>query len=140
MDSGTATTICALGPDGIFLGGAILPGIEAAREGLVARASQLPRVELQAPARAIGPDTESALQSGLVLGYASMIDGMIARFKHELAEHAGAATSSSSAPRPRVIATGGAAALLGRVCTGIDTVDEDLTLRGIAYLAATHTR
>jgi type III pantothenate kinase len=131
IDSGTATTICALTSEPAFLGGAILPGLEACRDALPGRAAQLFAVELVAPEAAIGRGTEAALKSGVVLGYASMIDGMIERFRREFPR----------GPRPpRVIATGGASRLLRELCTGIDEWDPDLTLKGIAYLHASASR
>lgn len=136
VDSGTTTTICALGSDGAFLGGAILPGLKACRDALPAKAAQLFSVELIPPAEAIGRSTDSALRSGVVLGYASMIDGMIERFEHEL--------SKSGASRPRIVLTGGASRLLREICPALSSrnaqLDPDLTLKGIAYLyeSATH--
>jgi type III pantothenate kinase len=130
VDSGTTTTICALSSDGVFLGGAILPGIEACRDSLPGRAAQLFAVELVPPQHAIGRGTESALRSGVVLGYASMIEGMISRFERELA--------AQGSPRPRIVLTGGVSRLLRETSDRLgapDTqLDPDLTLKGIAYL------
>lgn len=130
VDSGTTTTICALGSEGILLGGAILPGLEACRDALPSKTAQLFSVELTPPAQAIGRGTEAALRSGVVLGYASMIDGMIERFRRELA--------ATGATRPRIIATGGGARLLRELCPALASpegeLDPDLTLKGIAYL------
>lgn len=138
VDSGTTTTICALGAGGAFLGGAILPGLKACRDALPAKAAQLFSVELIPPSHAIGRDTDSALRSGVVLGYASMIEGMIERFKHEL--------SAGGAGQARVVVavTGGASRLLREVCPVLcsehATLDPDLTLKGIAYLYEARTR
>lgn len=129
VDSGSATTICALTEDRVFHGGAILPGIESCRDALPAKAAQLFPVELTPPAHVIGRNTTDALRSGVVLGYASMIDGMIQRFRKELAPS-----------HPRVLATGGASKLLREICAEITELDPDLTLKGIAYLHASSTR
>jgi type III pantothenate kinase len=129
VDSGTATTLCALSADRVFLGGAILPGIEACRDALPSKAAQLFSVSLTPPDHAIGRNTDSALRSGVILGYASMIDGMVRRFRKEMAP-----------ATPRVIATGGTSRLLREVCTEIQELDPDLTLKGIAYLYASLRR
>lgn len=123
VDSGTATTLCAVTRDGTYLGGAIMPGIELSIETLAKKAAKLFTVELSPPAHAIGRNTEEALRSGILLGYASMIDGMVRRFKAELGE-----------PQARVVATGGVSALLRGICTELDHFEPELTLRGILYL------
>lgn len=123
VDAGTATTVCAVGPGPRYLGGAITPGIETACEGLFRRAAKLAAVPLTPPPAAIGRDTAQALQSGIVLGFASMIDGLVARFVDELG---GEAT---------VLGTGGALRVLAPVLTRIDRIDPDLTLRGLLRLA-----
>ena len=131
-DFGTATTIDCVAPDGAFVGGAIAPGLELGLEALAARTAKLPRVELRAPDRAIGRDTASAIQSGTILGYQSLADGLIARLRAELAEGTGVE------PRDvRVVLTGGlSAAPWARALTGVDAIDPDLTLKGLAILHA----
>lgn len=130
VDSGTATTICALarGRDGIpeYRGGAIMPGIELGREALARKAAQLFPVELVPPSHVIGTNTQDALRSGILHGYASMVDGMIRKFKQEL-----------GAPAAPVVATGGISELLRPVAREIDHFDPDLTLKGIAFLHET---
>ncbi|MGK5083693.1 type III pantothenate kinase [Bdellovibrionota bacterium FG-1] len=141
VDAGTATTIDALSADGTFLGGAILPGMEMMRDALGSKAAQLFSVDLKPPHQAIGVNTELALQSGLVLGYASMIDGMIRRLKNEMQ------SDTSKTPAPQVIATGGLCSILFGLCSELPLVDEHLTLKGIFALyesfcarpAETHT-
>lgn len=123
IDSGTATTLCALSRDQRYLGGAIMAGIELSIEALARNTAKLFSVELVAPARAIGSNTAEALQSGLLFGYAAMLDGMVARFKAELGE-----------PNARVVATGGVSAMLKGIAQSFTDVDPDLTLKGIAYL------
>lgn len=123
VDSGTATTICALSRKGEYLGGAIMPGIELSVETLAKKTAKLFTIELLAPERAIGTNTSEALRSGILLGYASMIDGMVRRFKAELGE-----------PQVKVIATGGISQLLKGLTTELTHFDTDLTLKGIRYL------
>ena len=131
-DFGTATTIDCVAADGAFVGGAIAPGLVLGLEALAARTAKLPRVELRAPDRAIGRDTISAIQSGAVLGYQALADGLIGRIRDELAELAG------TDPREvRVILTGGlSAAPWATSLSGIDAIDPDLTLKGLAILHA----
>jgi type III pantothenate kinase len=131
-DFGTATTIDCVAADGAFVGGAIAPGLELGLEALAARTAKLPRVELRAPDRAIGRDTVSAIQSGTVLGYQALADGLIGRIRRELAEAAG------TEPRDvRVILTGGlSAAPWARSLADVDAIDPDLTLKGLAILHA----
>ncbi|MCC7440492.1 MAG: type III pantothenate kinase [Bdellovibrionales bacterium] len=123
VDSGTATTLCAVTRDRRYLGGAILPGMELGMETLAKRTALLFDVALQPPRQAIGRDTEEALKSGLVLGYASMVDGMVARFRAEMKE-----------PHALVIATGGVSRLLRGHAQSLEVFDSDLTLKGIRYL------
>jgi type III pantothenate kinase len=119
VDFGTATTFDAVGPDGEYEGGSIMPGPIVSMEALFSRAAKLPTVELAAPETAIGRDTKGALQSGLVIGYAGAIDTIARRIKKELA------------PDALVLATGGLATLFGPLCDEIDEVDPMLTLDGI---------
>jgi type III pantothenate kinase len=131
-DFGTATTLDCVAADGAFVGGAIAPGLELGLEALAGRTAKLPRVELRAPDRAIGRDTVSAIQSGAILGYQALADGLIARIRAELAETAG-----RPATDVRVILTGGlSAAPWARALAGVDAIDPDLTLKGLAILHA----
>lgn len=130
VDSGTATTICAVNDKREYLGGAIMPGIELSVESLAKRTAKLFAVELVAPKQAIGANTQEALRSGILLGYAAMVDGMVRRFKEELS----ARSTRSEAAKPQVIATGGISQLLKGLTTELDHFDADLTLKGIAYL------
>ena len=102
VDIGTAAVFDAVNRDGEYLGGAIAPGISLAADALFLNTSQLRRVELVAPGRAIGQNTTAALQSGLVLGYAGLVTGMVERFKQELGQDA------------RVIGTGGSISVIAR--------------------------
>jgi type III pantothenate kinase len=131
-DFGTATTIDCVAADGAFVGGAIAPGLELGLEALAARTAKLPKVDLRAPDRAIGRDTVTAIQSGTVLGYQALADGLIARIRAELAEAAGIEPSAV-----RVILTGGlSGAPWARDLANVDAIDPDLTLKGLAILHA----
>jgi type III pantothenate kinase len=119
---GTATVFDVISRDGEYLGGAIAPGILVAAEALVTAAAQLYQVELTRPPRAIGRNTIQAMQSGLILGFASMVEGMIQRIQAELEEPA------------RVIATGGLADTIAHEVRAIQVVDPHLTLHGLRFL------
>ena len=119
VDFGTATTFDAIGPEGEYEGGSIMPGPLVSMEALFSRAAKLPAVELAVPEAVIGRDTKGALQSGLVIGYAGAIDPIARRMKAELAVDA------------LVLATGGLASLFAPHCEEIDQVDAMLTLDGI---------
>ena len=84
VDFGTSTNVDAIGPDGQFLGGALAPGVEVSLDALATRAAQLRSVELTVPPQAIGKNTVAALQSGLVLGFAGLVDGLVARIAAEI--------------------------------------------------------
>ena len=132
VDFGTATTLDCVSADGAYVGGAIAPGLELASEALAARTAKLPRIELRAPDRAIGRDTVSAIQSGTVFGYQALTAGLLARVRGELADLAGIAPGAVKA-----ILTGGlSAAPWVADLAGIDAIDPDLTLRGLAILHA----
>jgi type III pantothenate kinase len=122
IDLGTATTFDAVSEEGDYLGGAIAPGIAIATEALFARTAVLPRVELTHPKRAIGRNTVAAMQSGIVFGYAGLIEGIVGRIREELGGKA------------KVVATGGYAELLARETPVIDEVNLDLTLIGLRLI------
>ena len=124
IDLGTATTFDAVSKEGDYLGGAIAPGIAIATEALFSRTAVLPRVELTHPKKAIGRNTVAAMQSGIVFGYAGLIEGVVARIKEELGGKA------------KVVATGGYAELLARETPVIDEVNPDLTLEGLRLIYA----
>jgi len=131
-DFGTATTLDCVAADGAYVGGAIAPGLELGLEALAAWTAKLPRVELRAPDRAIGRDTVSAIQSGTVLGYQALAGGLLERVRAELAESNGVTPSDV-----HTIATGGLSrAPWIRAVRGIDAIDPDLTLKGLAILHA----
>jgi type III pantothenate kinase len=132
VDFGTATTFDCVAADGAYVGGAIAPGLELGLEALAARTAKLPRIELRAPDRAIGRDTVSAMQSGTVFGYQALAGGLLARIRTELAE-----ASDVGPADVRAILTGGlSAAPWAAELEGIDAIDPDLTLKGLAMLHA----
>jgi type III pantothenate kinase len=116
---GTATTFNVVDREGEFIGGAIAPGLMVGAEALKQAAPSLPSLILSAIEPAIGNTTESALQSGILLGHAEMVDGLITRMKDELGYDA------------RVVATGGNAAWVRHMTHQVKTFDEALTLKGI---------
>jgi len=122
IDLGTATTFDAVSEEGDYLGGAIAPGIAIATEALFSRTAVLPRVELTHPKRAIGRNTVAAMQSGIVFGYAGLIEGIVNRIQQELEGKA------------KVVATGGYADLLAQVTPVIEEVNPDLTLIGLRLI------
>jgi type III pantothenate kinase len=132
LDLGTATTFDCVAADGAYVGGAIAPGLELGMEALAARTAKLPRIELRAPDRAIGRNTIQAMQSGTVLGYQALAAGLLDRIRAELAE-----ANAVSPSAVRTILTGGlSAAPWARGVRGIDAIDPDLTLKGLAILHA----
>ncbi|MGI8983023.1 MAG: type III pantothenate kinase [Acidimicrobiales bacterium] len=126
VDFGTATTVDAISAKGEYLGGAILPGIEISLDALFARASALSWVELATPRRVIGKTTAESVQSGVLYGYASAVDGLVSRFQAEL----GACT---------VVSTGGLAELISPLSTTIAHHEPWLTLRGLRLIHAMNT-
>jgi type III pantothenate kinase len=124
VDFGTATTFDAISREGDYLGGAIAPGIGIAAEALFSRASKLYRVEIAAPARAIGTNTVAALQAGIFFGYVGLVEGLVARFRRELGEDM------------KVIATGGLAEVVAKETAVIQYIDPWLTLDGLRIIYA----
>lgn len=122
VDVGTATVFDAVSSEGDYLGGAIAPGMGLAYEALIGRAAKLYRVELERPKTVIGKNTAGAIQSGTLLGYVGLVEGMVARFKKELGGSA------------RVIGTGGWSQLISEETDVFDVVDIDLTLKGLRLL------
>jgi type III pantothenate kinase len=121
-DLGTATTFDTVSREGDYTGGAIAPGIGTAAEALFTQAAMLPRVELAHPKHAIGTNTITAMQSGIVFGYVGLIEGIVARIQQELGE------------RAKVVATGGFAELIARETAVIDVVNPNLTLIGLRLI------
>jgi len=132
VDFGTATTLDCVAADGAYVGGAIAPGLELGLEALAARTAKLPRIELRAPERAIGRDTVSAMQAGTIFGYQALAAGLLERVRRELAD-----ANDVTPTEVKAILTGGlSAAPWARALDGIDAIDPDLTLKGLAILHA----
>jgi type III pantothenate kinase len=122
VDFGTATTVDVVGPAGAYLGGMIAPGLEVSMDGLVGHTAALRRVELVAPPQAIGRNTVTAIQSGLLYGHAGMIDRAIDMITAEIEA------------RPAVVATGGLAPVVAPLCRTEIVVDDSLTLDGLGII------
>jgi type III pantothenate kinase len=121
VDLGTATTFDCITADGVFLGGVIAPGVRTSAETLFRRTSKLPATEIAPPARVIGRRTEECIRSGVVLGSAEAIDGLVRRIKGEWPNKA----------VPFVVATGGLASVFEAFCKEFDVVEPYLTLNGL---------
>ncbi len=127
IDFGTATTFDAISAKGEYLGGAISPGIMIASEALYKNTSKLPRVEIFTPPETvIGKDTENSIKSGIIYGYAGLVDGLVKRMKIEMET------------APKVIATGGLANLISSVSETIEAVEPHLTLYGLQIISNNH--
>ena len=122
VDFGTAITVDAVSAAGEYLGGAIAPGIDTAAAGLYAATAQLRRVELVAPPDVIGKSTVQAVQSGLIYGFAGMVDGLVESVTKELGGDA------------RVVATGGLAPTVIEHCHRIERFEPMLTLLGLKLI------
>ena len=119
VDLGTATVFDAVSREREYLGGAIAPGINLSADALYYNTSQLRRVELVAPAQAVGRNTTTSLQSGIVLGYAGLVTGMVERFKAEIGADA------------KVIGTGGLVTVISDYAPVFDDINQELTLVGL---------
>ena len=122
VDFGTATTFDVVSPRGEYIGGAIAPGIDISLEALGRRGAQLRKVELLRPRHVIAKNTVEALQSGVVFGFASQVDGIVARMVEEL----GVAASEVN-----VVATGGLAPVVVDECASFTDHQPWLTLLGL---------
>ena len=124
VDFGTATTFDSVSKDGEYLGGAICPGIMISAEALFLKASKLPRVEIfSRPEKVIGKNTASSIRSGIIYGYAGLVDGIVGRMKIEMGT------------APKVVATGGLLDLMADVCDSIEEVEPSLTLEGLRIIS-----
>jgi type III pantothenate kinase len=123
VDFGTATTFDCVTPEGEWIGGAISPGVFISSEALFSRTSKLPRIEIfSAPKNVIAKDTISAMNVGILYGYAGLVDGIITRIKKEMGHEV------------KVVATGGIAPLIAKETATIDIIDENITLEGLKIL------
>lgn len=122
IDMGTATTISVLDKNGAYLGGGIIPGVKISMDALTDRTALLPGLQLDQPKRAIGRNTVDAMRSGIMLGAACMLDGMIERMEEELGY------------KTTVIATGGIAKFIIPLCRREMIYDKDLLVKGLVAL------
>jgi type III pantothenate kinase len=122
VDFGTATTFCAVSKTGEYLGGVIAPGLGISAEALFSRAAKLSKVELARPKTVIGTDTASSIQSGLIFGYAGLVDTLVLRIETEMGHSS------------FVIATGGLAPIIASEARSIQHVEPFLTLQGLELL------
>jgi type III pantothenate kinase len=122
IDFGTATTFDYISPKGEYMGGCIAPGVLISSEALFSRAAKLPRVEFSKPKSVITKDTVSAIQAGIMFGYAGLIDGIVERMKKEVKTD------------PMVIATGGLADVVAPETKSIEKVEQMLTLEGLRII------
>lgn len=118
IDMGTATKISVIDKNGAFLGVSIIPGVELGIAALSGGTAQLPQISLDAPRSVIGKNTIDAMQSGVVFGNASLIDGMLCRIKEEYGDL-------------DIIATGGIAGFIIPYCKNKITIDDHLILKGL---------
>lgn len=119
VDFGTGINIDAVSADGEYLGGAIAPGVEVSLSALVERGARLPRIDLAEPEAAIGRSTRAAIQSGVIFGFAGLVDSVVGRILDELGGE------------PRVLATGGFSSVIAPHCETVDEIDDLLTLEGL---------
>lgn len=122
VDFGTATTFDYISADGTYQGGAIAPGLKISADALHEHASKLPRISLEVPPRVVGKNTVNSIQSGLLFGYAGLVDGIVMRMKAEVEDS------------PHVIATGGLAEQIAAAATSIEAIEPQLTLDGLRQL------
>jgi len=123
IDFGTATTFDSISEKGEYLGGAISPGLITASEALFAKASKLPMVDLFVPpGNVIGKDTITSIRSGIIYGYAGLVDGIVSRIKCEMDSD------------PLVVATGGLCSIIKDFAHSIDAIEPDLTLYGLCII------
>ena len=122
VDFGTATTLDVVGSDGSYQGGAIAPGVGIATDALVSGTAQLPKIELVWPKSVVGKNTVSCMQSGSVVGYVCMVDGLIRKMREEVG------------PLPHIVATGGFGKLMVEHSSEVQTFDPDLTLHGLRLI------
>jgi type III pantothenate kinase len=122
IDMGTATTISVIDKNGAYLGGCISPGVKISMDALTDRTALLPGLQLDQPKRAIGRNTVDAMRSGIMMGAACMLDGMVERMEEELGY------------KTTVIATGGIAKFIIPLCNREMIYDKDLLTKGLVAL------
>ena len=128
IDMGTATTMTVLDPNGAHLGGCVCPGVKISLEALTAKTSLLPGIQLDSPKQALGRNTADAMRSGIMLGNAAMLDGMIDRFREETGWEF------------TIVATGGLAKHIVPLCRHEIIFDRYLIIKGLAKLYRDNAR
>lgn len=123
IDFGTATTFCAVAQNGDYLGGIIYPGLKISIDALVERTAKLPRIEISKPEHVIGKNTVESMQSGLIHGYAGMVDSLVRKMGNEMGAHS-----------LSVVATGGLSTLISKESETITHINRDLTLVGLKII------
>ena len=123
VDFGTATTFDFVNEAGDYDGGIIAPGLLTSLESLVSRTAKLPRIDLSWPKNIIGKSTVTAMQSGALVGYVCLVDGLLSQIENEV----GSLT--------HIVATGGLGGLIAEHSKKITTVDSNLTLKGMRLIA-----
>lgn len=123
IDFGTATTFNVINGNGEFIGGVIAPGIKGSLDSLVNGTAKLPRVEIERPERVIGTNTVTNMQSGIVYGFAGLVEYLVKKVKKEI-----------KADKVTTVATGGFSEVIAKEISCIDEVDKLLTLEGLRYL------
>ncbi len=123
VDFGTATTFNAINERGEFIGGVIAPGIKGSLDSLVNGTAKLPRVEIERPDKVIGTNTVTNMQSGIVFGFAGLVENIVKKMKKEM-----------KSERITTVATGGFSELIAGEISCIDRIDKLLTLEGLKYL------
>lgn len=122
VDFGTATTFDCVSKEGDYLGGVIVPGVQVSLDGLLGRAAKLSRIELAAPPQVIGRNTVHSMQSGILHGYAALVDGLVEKIRKEMEGPV------------RVLATGGLATLVCGHAEKVEEIVPDLTLEGLRLI------
>lgn len=122
IDMGTATTMAVLDQNGAHIGGCIIPGVKLSMDALTEKTALLPGLQLDQPKRAIGRNTVDAMRSGIMIGAACMLDGMVERMEQELGQ------------KTTVIITGGIAKFIAPLCKTPMIYDKDLIIKGLAAL------
>ena len=128
IDMGTATTMIALDESGAFIGGCIAPGVKISMDALTGRTALLPGLQLDTPRKAIGRNTIDCMRSGIMMGSACMLDGMVQRMEEELGCKA------------TVVVTGGIAKFVVPMCRTPMIYDKDLLIKGLVTLYRENTR
>ena len=128
IDMGTATTMIVVNRNGAFIGGSIIPGVKISMDALSGRTALLPGLQLDAPKHAIGRNTIDCMRSGIMMGTACMLDGMVERMEAELGE------------KTTVVLTGGIAKFIAPMCRTEMIYDKDLLIKGLVALYRDNVR